>query len=198
MIQSETISLEGEIWRPVVGYEGIYEVSNKGRVKSLIRGKGILKPSRHPNGYMSVELFRGKEPKSKRKTIHRLVAMAFIPNPNNLPFVNHRDESRDNNCVENLEWITHRDNLMYGTAPQRRMAHIDYTDPKRAEIARINGKAVSKPVDQFTRSGEFIQSFESAKAASIATGTSHSHLLECCMGKLETSGGYIWKYKRKE
>ena len=198
MIQNEVINLEGEIWRPVVGYEGIYEVSNKGRVKSLIRGKGVLKPNRHPNGYMSVELFRGNESKNKRKIIHRLVAMAFIPNPNNLPFVNHKDESRDNNCVENLEWITHRDNLMYGTAPQRRLAHINYADPKRAEIARINGKAVSKPVDQFTRSGEYIQSFESAKAASIATGTRHSHLLECCMGKYKTSGGYIWKYKRKD
>lgn len=198
MIQSETISLEGEIWRPVVGYEESYEVSNKGRVKSLIRGKGILKPDKHSNGYISVELFRGKEAKHKRILIHRLVALAFIPNPNNLPFVNHKDESRDNNCVENLEWITHRDNLMYGTAPQRRMAHINYADPKRAEIARINGKAVSRPVDQFTRSGEYIQSFESAKAASVATGVHHSHLLECCMEKRKTSGGYIWKYKRKD
>lgn len=198
MTQNEVINLEGEIWRPVVGYEGVYEVSNKGRVKSLIRGKGILKPDKHSNGYVSVELFRGKEVKSKRLTIHRLVALAFIPNPNNLPFVNHKDESRDNNCVENLEWITHRDNLLYGTASQRRIAHTDYSDPKRAEIARANGKAVSRPVDQFTRSGEYIQSFESAKAASIATGAHHSHLLECCMGKLETSGGYIWRYKRKE
>lgn len=198
MTQNEAINLEGEIWRPVVGYEGIYEVSNKGRIKSLIRGKGILKPNVGKTGYLSVELFRGSKQTSKRVLIHRLVAMAFIPNPYDLPTVNHKDEDKSNNSADNLEWMTYRQNLLYGTAPQRRIAHTDYSDPKRAEIARVNGKAVSRPVDQFTRSGEYIQSFESAKAASVATGAHHSHLLECCMGKLETSGGYIWRYKRKE
>lgn len=119
-----------EIWRPVVGYECLYKVSNKGGVKSIDRyennahknglrfrkGK-ILKQMTNKKGYPYVHLCMGSKSVSKR--IHRLVAEAFLPNPNNYPIVNHKDENKQNNCVENLEWCNNRYNCNYGTSINR-------------------------------------------------------------------------------
>lgn len=113
-----------EEWRPVIGYEGLYEVSSLGRVRSLdkyVKGKGyrlhkgkVLSPTKNKNGYLKVNLHcNGKR---KTITVHRLVAQAFIPNPDNLPQVNHRDEDKTNNRVENLEMCDVKYNLSYGTA----------------------------------------------------------------------------------
>ena len=113
-----------EEWRPIEGYEGLYEVSNTGRVRSLdmyVKGKGyrlhkgkVLSPAKNKNGYLKVNLHcNGKR---KTITVHRLVAEAFIPNSDNLTQVNHRDEDKTNNNVENLEWCDVKYNLSYGTA----------------------------------------------------------------------------------
>ena len=92
-----------EQWRDIEGFDGLYQVSNQGRVKSLKYGKEkILKGVKSCNGYLTVGLC--KDGKEVRKYIHRLVAEAFLPNPQNLPQVNHKDEDKTNNCVENLEW----------------------------------------------------------------------------------------------
>lgn len=100
-----------EEWRPVKGYEGLYEVSNMGRVKSLHYGKErILRPSDNSTGYRIVELAKQAP---KRKLVHRLVAEAFIPSPMNLPVVNHLDGDKHNNCVSNLEWCTYRQNTLH-------------------------------------------------------------------------------------
>ena len=114
-----------EIWRPVVGYEGLYEVSSYGRVRSLDRyvkcdyesyrlhkGK-VLSPAKDRYGYLYVVL--SCNGKHKTITVHRLVAQAFIPNPDDLPIINHKDEDKLNNCVENLEWCTAKYNMNYGT-----------------------------------------------------------------------------------
>lgn len=185
-----------EIWKPVVGYEGLYEVSNTGEVRSLFRYKKLLKPTVARNGYCAVELFKNK--KRKHILVHRLVALAFIPNPDNLPMVNHKDETRDNNCVENLEWCTAKYNMNFGTLQRRRCSHTDYKKEIYAENARKNGKKVCKPVSQFTKSGDFLHSYESGKEAHRKTGVSHSHILECCAGKVKTAGGYVWKYERND
>ena len=105
-----------ETFLSVPGYEGLYEVSNLGNVKSLRSGK-LLKQSNNRDGYKMVSLT--KDGKSRGFSVHRLVALTFIPNPLGLPEVNHKDESHDNNCLENLEWISKKDNRNYGTYRQR-------------------------------------------------------------------------------
>ena len=113
-----------EIWKPIKGYEGLYEVSNLGNIRSLDRyieqkqfsgtifkrlykGK-ILKPQLRNSGYLMVNL------KNKQIVVHRLVAETFIENPENKPYINHKDACRTNNCVSNLEWVTHSENVQYG------------------------------------------------------------------------------------
>ena len=98
----------GETWKSIPGYEGLYEVSNTGKVRSLFRYKKILKPMLTNNGYFYYQLFKNKV--GKNYYAHRLVAMAFIPNEAQKEFVNHKDENKTNNCVENLEWVSHVEN----------------------------------------------------------------------------------------
>lgn len=114
-----------EIWKPVTiekngvlyDYSGLYEVSNKeGKVRNVKTGK-LLKPIKHRSGYSQVSLY--KDGKKQEFKIHRLVATAFIPNPQNKPFVNHLDENPSNNSADNLDWCTNKENLNYGTCPQR-------------------------------------------------------------------------------
>ena len=114
-----------EIWKPVIGYEGLYEVSSYGRVKSLckydsrnrFREERILKLCANRLGYLKVGLSSNN--KTKKYLVHRIVAEAFIPNPNNLPIINHRDENPSNNNVDNLEWCTAKYNSNYGTRNDR-------------------------------------------------------------------------------
>ena len=104
---------KNEIWRSVEGYNGRYQVSSLGRIKSIINGrKRFLKPCKTNLGYLTIGLF--KDGQTKRYLVHRLVAEAFIPNPQNLSDVNHKDEDKENNSVTNLEWRNHRDNMVYG------------------------------------------------------------------------------------
>ena len=116
--------MENIIWKPVIGYEGLYEVSNTGLVKSLncynYKHPRIMKLGKRADGYLSVGL--SKNNKTKTKTVHRLVAEAFIPNPNNLEMVNHKDENKSNNNVDNLEWCTRSYNQLYSIKkhPERR------------------------------------------------------------------------------
>ena len=107
-----------EIWKPINGYEGLYEVSNLGRVKSLSKLCGrssrkdkLLKPCKNKGGYLSVILW--KDGKIKKFLIHRLVAIAFLENSNNKPCINHIDCNPSNNCIDNLEWCTYSENTQY-------------------------------------------------------------------------------------
>ena len=110
--------MKKEYWKSVVGYEGLYMVSNWGRVKSIKFGKErILKPVTNSSGYLLVGLYKNNI--EKKYSVHRLVAEAFIPNPYNLPQVNHKDENKQNNVVSNLEWCTHEYNNTYGTRIER-------------------------------------------------------------------------------
>ena len=172
-----------EYWKPVVGYEGLYMVSNRGRVKSFDRWvksrngsvrfcKGrILKPVTNDRGYLCVELWKNNKRKSCK--VHRLVAEAFIPNTYNLPMINHRDENKSNNNVNNLEWCDCKYNNTYGTRIER----------------------CSKPVVQYTLGGQFVKVWKSAKQAEREGGFSSKCISMCCKGKQKYHEGYIWKYK---
>ncbi len=162
-----------EIWRPVAGYEGLYEVSNTLRVKSLKFGKErILKLSVTWDGYLLVALW--KTGKKKTCKVHRLVAEAFIPNPNNLPFVCHKDDDPANNCVDNLFWGTHKDNQEDSHNKGR------HTKPKRAVFAHApDGN---------------MYYYESIKEAERQTRINKSHISECCRASRKHAGGFTWKY----
>ena len=165
-----------EIWCPIKGYENIYEVSDKGRVKSLKFGKErILKLGITTDGYLMVKLLKNGEMKPYR--VHRLVAQTFIPNPDNLPQVNHIDENPSNNKVENLEWCDAKYNNNYGTHNQR-MA-----------------EKKSKPVLQYTKSGEFVREWKSIKDAKRNLGFYHGNISSCCTAKLKSANGFVWKFK---
>ena len=172
-----------EVWRAVVGYEGVYEVSNWGRVKSLWFGKErILKPHKNKNGYLTVLLSKNK--KITRCYIHRLVAQAFIPNPQNLSEINHKNEQKELNFVENLEWCDHRYNMRYGTRIER---------VAKANAGVYNTKC-SKPVVQKTKDGEFVREWPSLAEINRQTGWSIANISQCCNGILKSSHGYRWSY----
>ena len=163
-----------EYWKPVVGYEGLYMVSNWGRVKSMNynhSGKErILKLIPNRYGYLYVNLYKNNI--KKKYLVHRLVAEAFIDNPDNLPQVNHRDENKLNNNVDNLEWCTNEYNINYGTRNER----------------------CSKPVLQYTLDGEFVREWPSTMECE-RNGFNRGNIWMCCQGKLKKYKGYIWKFK---
>lgn len=171
-----------EEWRPVVGYEGLYEVSNIGNVDSLnYHRDGIRKALKQTityRNYKTVILF--KRSKAKTCFVHRLVAESFIPNPENLPVINHKDENKLNNCADNLEWCTQKYNINYGTGIKRRV------------------KSTSSPVIQLTLNGDFVSRFDSSMDAERKTGIPHSSILLACKGVKITTSGYRWRYENEE
>lgn len=169
-----------EQWKDIIGYEGLYQISNLGRVKSLKYGKErILKPIKKKDGYLTVVLYNGV---GKKMYIHRLVAINFIPNANNLQEINHKDENKENNNLNNLEWTDHITNMQYGTLVER------------SAKARLNHPKLSKQVNQYSLDGNFIRSFQSAYEIQRQLGFNQSHICDCCLGKLKKSHNYIWKY----
>ena len=187
-----------EEFRDIKGYEGKYQISNFGRVKSLKDSHGgyrerILNPIEHSQGYLTVILY--KNGKIKNYKIHRLVAEVFIPNPNNYPCVNHKDENPSNNCVDNLEWCNHKYNINYGTCQHRRVANTDYKEVSRKRAEKLlNRKDQSKTVLQFTKDNEFVREWVSTKECG-RNDYDHSAVAACCRGKLKSHKGFIWKYK---
>ena len=168
-----------EIWKDIAGYEGLYQISTLGRVKSFKKWKRancpeeyILKPAPIQSGYHTVMLY--KDGSKKKFLVHRLVATAFIPNPDNLPHINHIDEDVSNNRVDNLEWCTPQYNNCYGTARFRAML------------------ATGTPVEQRLINGQLIATYVSTTIAQEITGVSRKEIAACLRGVLKTAGGYIW------
>ena len=189
--------MENEVWKDIVGYEGLYQVSNLGRVKSLKRkvyaGRNrmrwqyerILSNNKtNGNGYIVVSL--NKESKSKNKYVHRLVAEAFLENPNNYKYINHKDQNTFNNNVNNLEFCTAQYNSTY------RDAHI-----KRGLKFR-NNLVNSKKVYQLDENENIIKEFPSMAEASRELGTNHTSIYACLNGKQKHAFGYKWKYADEE
>lgn len=184
--------MKEEIWRPIAGYEGIYEISSLGRVKRLARSledtlgrhvhlpEKILKP--HINkqtGYPCINLTKGKV--TTWHCIHRIIADAFIPNPDNLPCVNHKDENRSNSVLSNLEWCDYSYNNSYGQAKE-----------KRKNTMRKNLEGKHKPIYQFTTSGDFVCKYN---CGVNQTEEKLGFLIgDCLTGKSKTAHGYVFSY----
>ena len=201
---------EKEIWKDVVGYEGVYEVSNMGRVKRVGKYRNqcaewdsnhILRPGHKDNEYLFVNL--SKEGKNKIKYVHRLVAEAFLPNPKNKATVNHIDGDRTNNVVENLEWATYKENnnhSLYVLGNEKSVRKKKYLcTEERLEILREQVQKKQKPVIQYDLHGNFIKEYPSYREAERETGIKAIDVV--CRGdrqkgrKQQTAGGYKWKYK---
>lgn len=184
-----------EIWKSVVGYENLYEVSSFGRVRSVDRttigktafsddslyhfkGKILKQGNRKTSGmpYKQVVLYKNKE--HKTVAVHRLVAEAFIPNPDNLPQVNHKDENPSNNNVSNLEWCTYKYNVNYGTATDRRA------------LKTRNNAYNQKPVICLNTNIVYRNSCEAERKTGIKANT----IRECCKGNYSNAGGFKWQY----
>lgn len=181
-----------EIWKDIKGYEGLYQISNLGNVKSMnYNGTGkerILIPGKQPNGYLIVKL--SKNGIIKNFLIHRLVGQTFIENPKNLPQVNHIDEDKTNNCVDNLEWCTAEYNNNYGARSARGLETKKLKKCKNAE----------RTVLQFTKDGKFVNEYPSISEAFRCTGIYQSRICYCCKNIkcYNSAGGYIWKYKNND
>lgn len=184
----DMVTAKSEIWKPVKGYEGLYEVSNLGRVKSLERvvnshpaGCKRTLPEKirigHINkklGYVMIGLSVNNV--SEQVYIHRLVAEAFIPNPNNLPMINHKDEDKTNNSLENLEWCTAKYNMSYSNV-----------------FGQAKNKN-SKPVRQYDYDGNLIKEYASSNEAARAIGIEGYCIAYCCQGRIGSVKGFLWKY----
>lgn len=187
-------NLLDEEWRDVVGYEGKYMVSNLGRVKNLPHsslGREQVMIQRQIRNYYSVQLSLNGEAKWHR--VHRLVAAAFIPNPQNLPQVNHKDENKLNNCAENLEWCDAKYNVNYGTARERA---AEKNSKNRLGVPRVDKY---KPVEMMTLDGTFIKRFDSIKQAALETGISNKLISRVCKNpdKITQTHGYKWRFETK-
>lgn len=165
-----------EEWKPIQNYENRYLISNLGNVKT-IKTNNLLKPELRKD-YLSVNLYNGKS--YKHYSIHRLVAVHFIENKNNYSHVNHKDENKLNNNVNNLEWCTHKYNCNYGTAIKRSKENRSIT------------------ILQYNKSLKLINTYSSLMDAERETGIPNNNICNCCKNKRKTAGGYIWKYEEEK
>lgn len=183
-----------EIWQNIKGYEGKYQISNKGRIKSLIFSnrqakfmrEKILKPQFNSN-YYQVSLT--KDGITKQFTIHRLMAQTFIPNPYNYPCVNHKDGNKKNNSIDNLEWCNFSyntrhsyDNLLQKIVSGKE--HWSYGKPSKKR----------KAIQQYDLNNSFIKIWGHAGLIEKKLNINANNIRECCRGKRESAGGYKWKY----
>jgi len=159
-----------EIWKKIDGFSN-YEVSNLGRVRNLKRNT-YLKGGTNPKGYKSITI-QDDSLEYKTFSLHKLVALLFIPNPNNYSEINHIDENKSNNCADNLEWCTRSYNINYGTRNDN----------------------LKKPIIQYSLSGKYIKEWDSISTASRDMNLDRSSISLCCLGVYRKSQGYIWRYK---
>lgn len=165
-----------EIWIDCYGYEGKYQVSNMGRLWN-VQTQRIFSGSVGQDGYVKTTLtaINGKK---KTEKVHRLVALSFLglPEDKNKTQVNHKDENKTNNCLDNLEWMTPLENCNYGTRNQRA------------------GEKHRRMVSQFSMSGEWIATYNSLKDAAAQTGVSYSNISSVASGRRNMAAGYVWRY----
>lgn len=206
-----------EDWKPVKGYEGLYEVSNLGRVRSLdriihtnnrfnkmiknVKGR-IIKPSLNSKtGYLQIILHKSK--KNKLFLVHRLVAESFIPNPKNKPQVNHINGIKTENFVNNLEWCTGSENVKHSF--KIGLSHSNFKTQSgekhhfygkhHQETTKVKMKLSHyKKVNQYDKDNNFIKEWNGIKEVEEVLKINNGNISECCRGKRKTAGGFIWRY----
>lgn len=180
-----------EIWKDIEGYEGLYRVSNFGNVMSLnyrnTKTHKNLTPKINNDGYLWVELRKNTIPKPY--LIHRLVAMAFITNPNNYPLINHKDENKSNNNVLNLEWCTHSYNVLYSIKKRTRSAYGVRRAREDGKPYKYKGMVIQK-----TLSGEFLKKYSNSLEVARTNNYNQWAITECCRGNRKTAYGYRWEF----
>ena len=185
-----------EVWKDIPGFEWYYLASTDGRIFST-RSEKVLKTINRL-GYRKVNL--SVNGRRDEWPVHRLIAITFIPNPENKPTVNHINEDKSDNRVSNLEWATILEQNTHGTRIKRAKENTNYSKRKidYAKVASNHdykriGQVCSKAVCQFDKDGLFKKTYSSLKEASESTGARLSHISSCIHGKRKTAGGWIWK-----
>jgi hypothetical protein len=177
-----------EIWKDIAGYEGIYQVSNCGNVRSLNWGnRGIvknlwLKP--HRNGYSQVEFHKNGE--RKMFTVHRLVALSFVEGYEDGLVVNHKDEDKQNNCLENLEWCTTSENVLYSLPHRKKVLSRN--------VQKFRPRTDMLPVEQISVDGNAVGQWRSTIEIKEKLGYNDWSIKQCCRGNRKTAYGYRWRY----
>lgn len=198
-----------EEWHDIIGYEGYYKVNNLGIIKSIARfdrnnhfhSEKILKQRIDKYGYFVINLC--KDGMEKTYKVHRIVAQAFIPNPNNLPEINHKNEIKSCNYVDNLEWCSTKYNANYGTRPQRISAkrkgrpNLHCRGDKNYFYGKHFRRGLSpsaKQVKQYMPDGQIVAVYDCTLSAAEAVGVHRSAIAMACRGERKLIKGYIWKY----
>ncbi|MEF3309335.1 NUMOD4 domain-containing protein [Paenibacillus sp. GYB004] len=196
-IASSNVGGNLEIWRDILGMEGLYQVSNTGKIRSFKQSKtGKILSIRNKTGwYLTIILIDQKNQRLTRR-VHRLVAEAFIPNPAGKPEVNHLDGNKQNNHVENLEWVSASENVQHAVALNPQMV-----EPMR----KYNQSIRPNPVQQFSLDGQFISEYRNAKEAWRATKVCSRNILQVAHGDeykpgktRKQAGGFIWKFRDED
>jgi len=195
-----------EEWRDIPGFEGIYQISNTGKVLSLnYRNRGYAKeltPKINNKGYLWVQLFKNK--KSINAQMHRLVATVFVDNPNGFPIINHKDENPFNNSSDNLEWCTRKYNYDYSFEKhgQAWIEKIKQNLPKSEKKRKRTSKPYAAPKKDFKRviqrnqtNGTVIKVHNNIATIVREYGYNNTSIKECCLGKRHTAYGYKWEFE---
>lgn len=200
-----------DIWMPVVGFEGYYEISNRGSVRSVARtvirkngsllpvSEKVLKKTKDSNGYPAVVLSKGS--RSKRHVIHRMLAEAFIPNPDHKPYIDHVNTDINDYRLENLRWVTHKENMNNPISRKRirEETHTEEANAKRFKTRIERNRLCSqKPVYLYTKDGVFVKSCASREEAARFINRSPNCIRAAIDNPIKTAGGYICKSTIKD